>query len=413
MKNSIKIIYLLFVALLASWLIPSAVRFITYSYDRFPMIHYSSIAKRFMMTVNEGKGKTQYKDVNGNKYTEKSYYALQPMLFYRQLIMDGNLPDSVDGVSISPEFIGKHTFTFRYKPEEKNAAGIALYPMYESESGKVNLSDPTDMFRLRNTFAFIESADNKINKSKSALFDQALKQKGFSYPAQWAVGIPYAKKPFDDGYFSLDSQGKLFQIKLARGNAVVNDTRASQRIKVKYMMPISVKDHTLLGFVVSEDNALYALFNKNFGLRKVLEHFDVDKDKLSIFANPLYWTLWVDNQNGRTAYALDARSFTLVDHYQLHPKTKVWEQLHGWIFPFRLTFKNPNSGFIAPRLIDFSAKNLLLNLLLVIVLLGVYRRRCDSRYLTFTSVLIAIFGIFGFIAALCNTDRNLKSIDYI
>lgn len=412
MKRIIYIIYLLFVSLLASWLIPDAVQFLTYSYDRYPMIHFSSIDKTFMFYQKNDKGQSVYQDENGNKYTEKEYYALHPMLYYRQLTMDGSLPDTIAGMPVSPEQLSKQTFTFRYKPEEKNHPSIPLYPMYESASGLVNLSEPTDMFRLKNKMEFIKSSNNRRDEGKSELFTTALNKADFTFPAQWTAGLPFAKKPFDDGYFSLDKTGKLYQIKMVKGRPQVADTHASKKFAVRHMLPISTKDHALLGFVVSWKNELYALYNQDFKLRKILSNFDPNNDKLSIFGSPLYWTIWIDNEQGHTAFAWDARTYEEVSSYHIPPKKKLWNTLRQWLFPFRTEINHNNTAYIFPVIADPSGKALILNFMLAAGFWVVAKRQKRKKSFTcFSSMLfILAFGLFGLIATI--TASNETSLDH-
>lgn len=85
--------------------------------------------------------------------------------------------------------------------------------MFESCSGKVDLENPSDMFRLKENIEFIDMTTNRVDEQKSARFQQAMEKAGFTFPALWVTGIPTSQKSYDEGYFALDSEGTSFPYK--------------------------------------------------------------------------------------------------------------------------------------------------------------------------------------------------------
>ena len=94
---------------------------------------------------------------------------------------------------------------------------IGLYPLFESESDRVNLELPPDFFRINNSIEFITASTNDINLEKSKLFNQVFINKGFSFPAKIIAGIPTTRKSIDEGYFIVDNTNKLFHLKMTKG----------------------------------------------------------------------------------------------------------------------------------------------------------------------------------------------------
>ena len=109
-------------------------------------------------------------------------------------------------------------------------------------------------------------ATNQVDEQKSARFQQALQRAGFTAPAQWVAGIPTSQKAYDEGYFVLDSQGRLLHVKMTNGKPFVKDTKAGETINVSCMFPMDIENKSLYGFLFDTNHTLYYLSTDGYGL---------------------------------------------------------------------------------------------------------------------------------------------------
>ena len=86
--------------------------------------------------------------------------------------------------------IARASSFYRYTPKRLDAPAPTLWPLLESQSGKVNLAMPEDYFRIEKRMEFIVARTNEINEEKSRLFTEALTAEGFIFPANTEIGHP-------------------------------------------------------------------------------------------------------------------------------------------------------------------------------------------------------------------------------
>lgn len=388
----IKILYIGLSVFLLSWIIPSLVRLSLDSSSRYPFTYYSSVVNQFCYLDLEDDN-VRGRDMSGRTYTDAEFDRVLPMFYYRQLAMENALPDSIQGVLVDLHTIARNNFFFWYKPKDKNTPVIALYPMFESCSGKVDLENPSDMFRLKENIEFIDMATNRVDEQKSARFQQALEKAGFTFPAQWVAGIPTSQKSYDEGYFALDGEGHLFHVKMTNGKPFVKDTKVRD---ISCMLPMEIENRSLYGFLFDTHHTLYYLSTDGYRLVKVLDDVNPDKDRVSIMANMFYWTVAKTTSDGEHTYALESRSMHRVDSLFRPDPESAWDKTLPYLFPFTVTFQDSTNSYIYPRVSGYYFPSLPLNIVLAVVTLIVYRKD-RSRWKYLAGIITLCTGIAGFI----------------
>ena len=58
--------------------------------------------------------KNSFYDIHGNEYPRAQYDSLLPLLNYRQLAMEGQLPDSLEGQAIDVKILRSKQVMFRF-----------------------------------------------------------------------------------------------------------------------------------------------------------------------------------------------------------------------------------------------------------------------------------------------------------
>jgi len=286
---------------------------------------------------------------------------------------------------------------------------IPLAPLIESVPNSPDLSLPDDMFRITNRIEFIDCEPNKVNEERSKLFTDALTKKGFNFPAKNMFGNPSVRKPFDEGYFIIDNNNKLFHLKRIKDKPYCKNIVLPKDVKIKYMKVRESNLKEFYGLVVSEDNRLFILTYDNY---KFIELPSKGYDSSTMFVkftgDLIYRLVTIGAKDRVTAFALN-RNYNVIDTYS--EKWKGNNQTDAGIFfknffPFSLSFTNKNNSFV-----DFYGKynfsfivNIILMLLAAFILWKYFNRKPILQILDL--VIILFTGIFGFIAVLLIRDES-------
>ncbi len=396
-KSIYRIIIILFVTLVTLWAVPAIVKKAASSPQKYPFTYYSSIIEQFCYREVDGK-KAILRDALGKHYTEAEFDSILPMMYYRQLSTDGRMPDSIRGQEVTMPLIRQKSFTFRYNCNETSAPGIGLYVMYESLPKRLNLETPDDVFRMKEKIEFIDVATNKVNREKSDLFGKELEKKGYIFPAQWLQGILTIRKPYDEGYFTLDSDGQLFHLKMVNNRPFIRNTHVGDSMDVAYFSMLSVPDKRFYGFLFDKEGGMYILEAPTYTLLKLdMPPIDIRNDEVIIMANMFFWTVNVVTPDGRYTYALHNDTLKRADEAFIAANTDHWDNISQWLFPAYITLKEYNTKYIAPHLHLATWHAFMLNALLALSFFFLARRKKEKVP---GSIWILLTGIAGLVAVL-------------
>jgi hypothetical protein len=400
-KQIIYIILLLFVTAVGLWAIPELVKTATYSKNKTPFVYFSSIQKKFLFRETDKKEHTFYDD-EGKVYTEQEYDTSLPLFNFRQLTVNGEMPDSIDGIAIDPRELRVKQVMFRYAPVNKNTPNPGLYILYESLPKKAKLESPGDLFRLKDKIEFIDAETNTVNQEKSDIFQKALLKAGYAFPAQWTSGDLNIRKPYDEGYFSLDANGQFYHIKMVNGRPFIRNTQLDSQIEPAFFSMEEPADKRFYGFLFDKKGKVYILEEDGGKYNPVeleIAPLNLDTDELMIMGNFLYWTVAVQNEAGKSFYALKSETLEQVRSTEITIPVNRWNIIAGKIFPYYLTFRHPNSDYIAPYFHFTAWSAYLVNAVLVLLLFFFPKRKTIQKQI-FDSIFVLIFGIAGVIALL-------------
>ncbi|MDL2222794.1 DUF4857 domain-containing protein [Bacteroidales bacterium OttesenSCG-928-M11] len=393
-------IILLFFTLVGLWIIPSLVKKSTITPDDYPFVYYSSLMEDFAIFDYSNKEKPM-SDLKGNYYTTEQSDSLLPLFSYRQLMSDGKLPDSLAGYELTPQLIRSKSVVFRYSPRSIKTPTIDLHFLFESMPKRVGLEVPSDVFRLTDCIEFIDDDSNEINQEKSLVFQKELNKRGFTFPAQWSSGNPNPRKAYDEGYFSLDADGKLFHIKMVNGRPFVRDTKIGEDIDITYFSMLEVSDKRFYGFLFDTSGFVYILESIDGGYQSLkldIDPLDLDKDQMIIMGNLLYWTISVTTEEGRRYFALKTENLEQVSSHFIPREKNKWDKTSSYLFPYYLTFDSSYSDYLSARIHVTGVFGFITNIFLAVVTFVVSRR---NRYNTlFNTLFVALTGIAGFVALL-------------
>ncbi|MFV0593302.1 MAG: DUF4857 domain-containing protein [Draconibacterium sp.] len=366
-----------------------------------PFVQYSAVDHDFIILRSDnGVVRT---NTSGKVFTREEYEAKLPFMYTRQLLMSQNLPDSLNGVEMDLQQISKYRSSFRLKPEDIHAPLPSLYPLFESQSGRVNLEMPDDYFRISWRMEFINAKTNQIDEEKSRMFSAVLYHRGFQFPATSINGIPSTLKSCDEGYLVIDSADQLFHVKMVKGKPFVRKVDVPEGLKFKTIQCVDDNDKLYYAYLFSEDNHIYALTQYDY----LLERFpvgDVNPDvyEIRIYGDLLNYNITILGEGFVRSHIFDRDLNPLTEYSESWPVQQERKEgkIAGALFPVQLSMTNDKSSFVN---FYFKTGNsfywLIISFLLAFTQYIIIRKRKEKLQNQFLDlVIICISGIFGFFA---------------
>ena len=309
-----KIIIAVTLVLQACWLLPWCYSFFFSSSSFTPFTLYSPLLKDFVSIVYEEKPGYLSKDQAGNYYTEDQTDSLLPFFYVRQLVSDERFPDSINGTPVTAHQVRMTNIIFRTNASDINKPVIGLYPLLESKSKRVDLEMSEDVFRITNDgIEFVVMNTNEIDKAKSQLFTETMKNKGFTFPAKRVVGNPNTRKEYDEGYLVLDAAGKLFHLKRVCNRPFVRAIPLPEGLRLKHLFITEFSDRATLGYLFDEDHHMYILRSGSYEVVPTgIPSLNPEQEDFMIIGNMMTWTVRVSTDNSEDFYALDAKDYHLI-----------------------------------------------------------------------------------------------------
>ncbi|CQB87429.1 Uncharacterised protein [Chlamydia trachomatis] len=375
MKIFFKLLIAVVSALMLIWGITSLAALLQRGGDYVPFTLYSEVVGEFVSLDNSGENGSRYYDYAGREYTESEFDSVLPSFYFRQLVMDGRLPDSINGVAVSPSMLEEQSFIFISHPSSINCHITPLYFLLESMSKRVYLEMPSDVFRLgKKGIEFIDMSRNEVDRAKSALFQQALDTKGVTFPITLVAGNATTKKPYDHGYLLLDATGRLFNLRQTVGRPYLKEIALPNGVEPQQLFVTEYPSRAFLGFLADKAGQFYAITLPDYRLVKAeLPPLDLTRDKLTIFGNPFYWTV-IRSRDGEALYtALEAGSLRRVKELRFEASEE--SSIARYLVPFQLSFTSPLHGYFRPEVHHFSWIGLLVWLVVGGVWVSVSRAR--------------------------------------
>lgn len=342
MKKFSIIFYIFTICILLLWIIPFCINYFNTKNEKVPFTLYSTILGDFVYNkYDKEKGMMIRSDFSGNSYSEKDFDALTPQFKSFQLVKDGNFPDSIKGIPVSLKLIRKNNFYFRSKPADILKPVTGLYILFESQSGRIRLSMPGDVFRFtKKGIQFINAKTNIIEKEKSDIYTSALLNAGFKFPMKKISGDPNPRKDYDEGFIILDSENKLYHLKQIKGMPYVREIPKPKGLYPKYLFITEFKNHRYLAFFTDIKNNFYVININDYSIKKVgIKEYNPEKQSILIVGNLFDWTFTVSSSGSVNVYAVDAGSYELLKKHTYFVNNSSFKGLH---------FKSNFNKYISP-----------------------------------------------------------------
>ena len=326
-------------------------------------LNYSPVEKQFLiqrkfpesMTQSGTQKKFTYHLENGKELDRNQLYQALPITHSTALIKQGRFPEQVDGVRLSPARVRFSWQMTKLRPREWNRPAPMLYKLLEADAPSGRLENPRDFFRLSdNGIEFLDPRTGRVKKEKTAVFNRALEKSGFLFPVQALAGNPNIRKPYDEGYLMVDTQHRLFLMKMSQGHPVCVNTGQELVGKVQGLFINEHGRREILGSVITDQGA-WLLMQKSLTLTPLpINDFDPRATEITFRADPLGKLIKIrnvqDTQAPTRAKAMD-KGFNITREYSLPPHPRNLESFTrlktaaSLFFPFRLTTRDPATAY--------------------------------------------------------------------
>lgn len=384
--------------LLSMWILPSLIQKMTDSSKNYPFMYYSSVLKELCI-MDFANGRESFQDISGNVYPRELYDSLLPLLNYRQLMMNGLLPDTLEGQVVEPKTIRMKQQIFRFYPSMVDAPQYPMGVLLEAMPKRLNLTLPGDYFRMDNRITFVDAQTNQVNEIKSERFTNELIRKGFAFPVKHFWGNPTTRKPYEEGYFCLDSKNQLFHLKMVNGRPFVKNTGIGNQIDIQWFAMHEVADKRYYGYLFGSDGELGILESTEEGgyyFRKMdIPAFDINHDELTIMGNMLYWTVRISHPTCMDMYALKTSTLEQVSTYHMAQKQTLWDHISKWLFITQVSPTHKEKAYVSLYFTSISLHALIINAIIALFFFFCKKNSISLRRVCWMSVYLLFTGFIG------------------
>lgn len=396
-----RVLLVLVITLVLSWVLP---QYFWKAFDvsiRPPRVAYSPVENFFLFLRPDVKS-VKYLDAKGREYTREEYERLLPLMNYRQLAASGLMPDSVRGVKIDLKEVQLNGISMRILPSDVGMPQIPLFPLFESQSGRVRLEMPQEFFRITSRMEFLDAETNSINGQRSGEFTDSLRARGFAFPAANIAGNPTTRKPFDEGYFVADAAGEVFHIKMIKGKPFCVKTGINVPGGVRQIVVSEMALREFYGILIGNDNSVSLISYDHYRLIALpIAGYDSRTVTLSFSGDLFFRTITLQSGSWLRTVVTD-RAYKVVDSYFEEWPAREQRVPGRWaaaLFPFTVTLTDDNSAYVTIAA-QWSGVLAFAGIALSLVILGA-SLRFRHRPLTvhwFDFLLVACTGMFGLLA---------------
>jgi hypothetical protein len=368
-----------------------------------PRLDYSVVIDEFVYTKYHGMGQIEYRDIHGNEYSEREYFALLPFMYYATLEKWQQLPPEIKGFKLNSKSIRENSQVFRIRAKDIEFPEVPIYLMFEAEPDYAQLMVPDDVFRLKNEIEFIDPNTNSVLPEKSELFQRAMLEAGFTFPANIVAGNPTNRKPFDEGYFIKDANGEVFHLKMIHDKPVCVRTGIDPDLKIRQIFVNENLRKEFYGWFVTEDNRVYLITYDDYKVRELptrtregIYDYKADEMTYRFYTYPINRHVYISGDGFIKMIVIDNDFQPVAEHVETWTPydERTASVIKSFIFPFEISTYTPN-GFIRLQLEDHWWRGLLGVAVSLLALALFSRKRPWLDY-----VLVLLTGVFGLIGVL-------------
>lgn len=406
MKKTYLIILISLSIFILSWFLPWLYSLLLPVGVNDPFVACSPLNNEIIVSQTGSQEKTEIfaVDANGNPtgetFTRSERDSLLPQIYYTQLMSRNKLPDTIAGVEMSVANLRHNSWVFSALPRDINKVMPDVFLIMESMPERIDLEDPTEIFRFRNgRVEFVDMETNAVNESRTKRFTDIFNNHDFKLPIHSFSANITSRKPYDNGYLMVDNAGDIYHLKMQAGRPYFMKLLKPDSIKADRVFVMENAETRHLGFLTDTEHNLYIIETEGYRIIPLpVGKFDPEKDRISIVKNVFNTVIKINEGSKIRWIAINSNDYSPLGSFTCEYPESTSEKVEAFIFPFTLSFTSVNDCYAKPRFEDFSWKAIYLNIVLAIVLAVICRRRRYSGIRTaICSFVTLVFGIFAFI----------------
>lgn len=353
-------IYLGLIAfLLVAWLLPRLWHVITVEGYRNPFTLYSCVIDDFASVKDFGSRDLILEDRNGKEYGD----TVLALFYYRSLIGQGTMPESIKGVPITIDAVEHDRIFFSTETKTVNRDKQNVFLLMESRPARAELEEPEYVFVLQEDgLEIVEVEGKRSDDAMSEAFTAALRDKGFVFPAALVNGTPSDRKSYDEGYLLTDAEGKLFKLKMAEGRPVVDSYPLPEGLVISHIFIAENENRASIAYLTDSENAFW-IVSPAGEFVKTEVRIDPTEEELMLVGDIFNYTVQVSGDKGCTYWALDSKTYDCVAKMERSYPEPTKFDLPKYVLPFELSFTSSDNSYVTPRFHSFSWIGLLFDII--------------------------------------------------
>ena len=177
-------------------------------------------------------------------------------------------------------------------------------------------------------------------------------------------------------------------------------------VKAEKVLVMENTDGKHLGFAVTDDGQTFAIGADYSARRLDSDKFDPKVDNMLVTGSIFNWIVRIANDRQISWQVIDPDNYSRIAQYTMPQTSSSIENIAAYIFPFTLTYDSIDDSYARPRIDNFSAKALILNVVLAAIAAFVaVRRRWKPVAVAAMALGIAALGLYLFIPFLVLKDK--------
>lgn len=358
-------------------------------------IAYSEVLDKFLVQdYDEKKDEVLYQVEFDKNITLDEFMEALPFRFYSYLISKDKFPKLFSEWA-NAEKIRENSQVLNIKTDNFNQKFLPLYTLFESQPKYLKLQFNQYAIKSNNDgIEFIDLENLEENATMSTKFSLAMRDVGFKFPLKLYFTNPTTKKPLDEGAFVVDNNDKVFHIKMISGKPFVKDTSIKNSdIKMIFITENLRKE--FYGALVDE-SGVYLISYDNYKLIKLPSNeYNPKTMTFYLGINPISKMSIIEMPDKVKAYKLNS-DYTVQREFIYPLKIdKTAQEIEKFLFLFEI--QRADGYNFRLEFSKFSTLALMLNFILLAIYLLIFYKKDRSNFKIF---LIAISGVYGFIAAI-------------
>ncbi|MCI6988919.1 MAG: DUF4857 domain-containing protein [Campylobacter sp.] len=349
-------------------------------------LYYSQTLNEFLIAdYNKSTKKYTYKTQNGKSLNLDEFMRALPFKYYNFLLEKNEFPFEKWA---NKDLIKTNSQNLNIKPSTYNQKKIQLFTIFEANPKYLKLN--YNSFAISNLVKFINLQNLSIDENLSQNFIAALKNANFNFPFAEFYNNPTTKKPFDEGVFLSDFDGKIYHLKMINSLPFVKDTNLKN---IDFMLVsenprkefyAAIIDKNGFGLISYDDYKIIRFDNLNYNPKNM---------EISLDINPLNKFLTIKSSDFVEMILFDY-DYNELKRFKIIKEKSQFLKVKPYIFAF--WFDKDDSYKFKLKFNGYFLQTLGINLILMLFYIAFRRKKINI----FKAAIIAFGGIYGVIAIL-------------